>query len=582
MVFDQQTAFLRYIRWRNIEVLRGVYAAVRDRDWNTVPFEVIDFDYSQITDHIHIQWTARSTDSQIGFQWMGEIIGEPGRVTFRFDGRVLRDFWKNRIGICTLHPLDGCVGQQVSVEHTDGSQQSQAAFPQWIAPHQPFKHIRSLTHFIAPEVRAKVSFSGEEFEMEDQRNWTDASFKTYCTPLEKPFPVKVLAGTRIEQAVTLELIDDSGEASSLRGPATLGSLPVSSPVPLRIEWQLARPLPAIGVELLDAEEFERSMSYSEVVTSLKALRLAHLRMELDPFSDGWACRARAGRAVAAALDCKLEVVLFADGERALPWREISELFNDFPDALARWLVFDRRSRATPEALARSAVEHLLPVDDQVPIVCGTNAYYAELNRHRPRLPNAASVVFSMNPQVHAFDKLSLCESLEAQKSTVDSAERAFACPIVVSPITLKPRFNPNATSTSDCEWSTEREIDLRQAEGFSAAWSLGSLAQLATHPATASLTYYETHGPRGIMDATGEPYPVYSVFRWLADSAAIAPAVSADRLAVVALGLLDRKGKRTVLLGNLSSEVRDVQLHERDGAEHKLQLGPESVRQLIF
>lgn len=25
-------------------------------------------------------------------------------------------------------------------------------------------------------------FEGDVFEMEDQRNWTDASYKTYCTP----------------------------------------------------------------------------------------------------------------------------------------------------------------------------------------------------------------------------------------------------------------------------------------------------------------------------------------------------------------------------------------------------------------
>ena len=36
--------------------------------------------------------------------------------------------------------------------------------------------------------------------MEDQRNWTDASFKTYSTPLSEPIPVTVKAGTRISQA----------------------------------------------------------------------------------------------------------------------------------------------------------------------------------------------------------------------------------------------------------------------------------------------------------------------------------------------------------------------------------------------
>ncbi len=39
--------------------------------------------------------------------------------------------------------------------------------------------------------------------MEDQRNWTDASYKTYSTPLALPFPVEIRAGETVEQTVTL-------------------------------------------------------------------------------------------------------------------------------------------------------------------------------------------------------------------------------------------------------------------------------------------------------------------------------------------------------------------------------------------
>ena len=46
---------------------------------------------------------------------------------------------------------------------------------------------------------------GDTFEMEDHRNWTDANFKTYCTPLAKPYPVRVESGTTIQQTVTVTL-----------------------------------------------------------------------------------------------------------------------------------------------------------------------------------------------------------------------------------------------------------------------------------------------------------------------------------------------------------------------------------------
>ena len=35
---------------------------------------------------------------------------------------------------------------------------------------------------------------GDTFEMEDQRNWTDASYKTYVRPLALPWPYTLAGG----------------------------------------------------------------------------------------------------------------------------------------------------------------------------------------------------------------------------------------------------------------------------------------------------------------------------------------------------------------------------------------------------
>ena len=50
--------------------------------------------------------------------------------------------------------------------------------------------------------------------MEDQRNWTDASFKTYSTPLELPFPVELSAGEQIRQRFVLGLVVEHGAISA--------------------------------------------------------------------------------------------------------------------------------------------------------------------------------------------------------------------------------------------------------------------------------------------------------------------------------------------------------------------------------
>ena len=56
-------------------------------------------------------------------------------------------------------------------------------------------------------------FTGDLFETEDQRNWTDASFKTYCTPIGLAHPFRAEPGQRFEQSVTIR-VDEGGR----RGP----------------------------------------------------------------------------------------------------------------------------------------------------------------------------------------------------------------------------------------------------------------------------------------------------------------------------------------------------------------------------
>ena len=48
--------------------------------------------------------------------------------------------------------------------------------------------------------------------MEDQRNWTDASYKTYVRPLALPWPYTLAAGAKFEQAITLTVTGRSQNA----------------------------------------------------------------------------------------------------------------------------------------------------------------------------------------------------------------------------------------------------------------------------------------------------------------------------------------------------------------------------------
>ena len=94
----------------------------------------------------------------------------------------------------------------VIIGHTNGRKKN-LKFPLLISPRQPFTDIRKMK-WEKHGNKFSLDFSGDVFETEDQRNWTDASFKTYCTPLGIPYPVKLKSGEKIIQKVVLRVDGD--------------------------------------------------------------------------------------------------------------------------------------------------------------------------------------------------------------------------------------------------------------------------------------------------------------------------------------------------------------------------------------
>jgi hypothetical protein len=161
-----------------------------------------------------------------------------------------------------------------------------------------------------------------------------------------------------------------------------------------------------------------------------------------------------------------------------------------------------------------------------------------------------------------------------QAVVVANARRlASGRPVVVSPVTLKPRFNPYATGDGPqrAPGSLPPEVDARQLSLFGAAWTLGSIKYLAEGGA-ASATLFETTGWRGVMeDEQGSPMPeafpsrpgqVFPLYLVLADvgeyaGAQVCSATSSDTLRLDGLALR-RDGRVMVLLANLTPEPQNV------------------------
>jgi hypothetical protein len=561
MVFEPQLAFLRYIRYGRTEVLRGIYAAVRDRNWGTVAPRVSDLRLERGEEDFKLTFLVACHQGPILFNWRGTITGaSDGTVMFHFDGRAQSTFLRNRIGFCVLHSHD-VAGRRVEVEKADGSVQN-GFFPEEISPHQPFLNIRAITHTVMPEVEAEVRFAGDVFEMEDQRNWTDGSFKTYCTPLAIPFPVEVKTGTQIQQSVMLRL--HGRPLARIAGGRR-------ADVTVEVDQSRARKTPQIG---LGMSSVAPSLNVKEQ-NRLRMLRPSHLRADLKLFEPGFEKVLERAAYQAESLGAGLQLAVYLVNA---PEDELSKLASALQVRKPRvlhYLIFHRDEKSTTRKWMELARKRLGAVDPNAKLGAGADAYFTELNRGRPPIDASDLVTYSINPQVHAFDNLSLIETLEMQKVTLESARRfCGSLPLVVSPVTLKPRFNPNATAeTAAPEGELPEPVDARQPSLFAAGWTLGSLKYLAEGGAS-FVTFYETTGWRGVMETEqGSPLPakfpskpgiVFPLFHVLASvnefaGGEVPPSVSSSKLEVEAMALRGSAGRR-LLVANLSSEPKVVRV----------------------
>ena len=560
--FEPDTACLRHIRLGDHEVVRALYAAVRNQDWSTILPRVTLTRQEIGTDSFRLAFDVHCARGPVNYSWQGEVTGDAsGRIQFKFDGVANSDFLRNRIGICILHPIEECRGNKLVITHTDGSIE-QGTFPYYISPHQPFFDIRAITYDIVNTgVVARLEVAGDTFEMEDQRNWSDASFKTYCTPLSRPLPHPVKKGDRVQQSVTLTL---EGKVRSI------------PPTPLEPELSMATtaavPLPSLG---LCVASHGRPLTGREI-DRLKALRLSHLRVDLRLGDPGYAELLERAWREAQALGAGLHVALELGPQSALP--EFVRHLERIQPRVLLWILLHESENPISEAAVASATRELQKHAPTAAahVAAGTRDFFTEVNRTRP-LPEAASLLcYSNNPQVHAFDNTTLVENLAGQVYNVESARQFTKAPVVISPITLRLRANSQAArETAGALAELPSDVDPRQLSLFGAAWTLGSIARLAATDCVHSLTYYETTGWRGLMETEegslfpsgfpsepGALFPMYHVFADIAEFRAqqVLPMRSTHPLLVEGFMLVNSDGARRILVANLSGDILRLKL----------------------
>jgi len=561
---------LRHIRWNGREVLRAVSYIVRDRNWGTYNATISGLKVSETADGFTVTYDAVAKDAEQEFRYSAAITGSAdGKLVFSGKGRAETDFVTNRTGFVILHPIDGVAGNPATVEHVGGDI-VETSFPDLIDPLQPMMDLRAITHQAGPGVRVTCRMEGDTFEMEDQRNWMDASYKTYVRPLALPWPYTLKAGSELEQTITVT-VDAAREATAAaadtRPKLTIGGKAgVIPPLGLGLEPELAS-------AVLTATDTLRQAGPHHVMVQYNAAR-GHGRGELEQ-----------GIEVATRLGAEpwLEFVVtsvtdFADEidrvgklnvELGSPFTTVfvspaSDLKSTLPGSV--WpasppleAVYQKARAAFPSARLGG----------------GMFSYFTELNRKRPPLGHLDLVTFTNCGLVHAGDDRSATEGLEALPFITKSATAiAGGKPWHAGPSALAMRDNPYGEApmgNPDNIRQAMNRMDPRQRGLLGAAWYLGYFAHM-TRGGAAAVTLGGGVGPFGIVhaksdfaqpyfDAAGGLYPVFHVFRGLAALAGRAAlAAVSEPIRDVQAVVAETDHGRELWVANLTGEAATIAL----------------------
>jgi hypothetical protein len=481
-----------------------------------------------------------------------KIVGKAsGVLILEVEGVGLTDFPTNRTGFVVLHPSEAA-GGRLTIRHSDGGI-DETIFPETISPDQPAFDIAVLKHEPEPGMACTITMEGDAFEMEDQRNWTDASFKSYIRPLSKPRPYVIARGSKDVQRITVSV-----ESKALAGrPKTVDK------ATLTLGGRAGR-MPSMAL-FLDPDDLPAAVAGAsllgpvpEIIVRFDSARGHDDRM-LGKVTD-----------FASSIGARLAIeVIFDTVDPGAEAKAIVDAIRSSGVEPSAILISPRREFRTRASNTMPAGER--PISDIVDalratgfttaIGAGTPSLFTEFNRNPPT-GDADFVFFGNAAIVHAADDVSVMETLTVYPSVIATARRLCpGKPIWLGPCTIGMRHNPYGRSVVANPARMRVPAagdDPRHGALFGAAFAVGVAAQAAAtvdHLIIAAPT-----GQFGLLDDTGRPRHLRAVHAELAAAAnAERYEVIVDRPGITAIAYRVGEGTR-ILVANLTADDIEISI----------------------
>ena len=501
---------IRYVRFDGVEVLRGISFLVRDTRWGTYDAVLSDIRKTQAEGYFEFAYTAICSGPEGRFSYRAVIDGHSsGELAIVASGTSTLDFPTNRTGFVVLHPIEGVAGAAVEIEHVDGRNET-LKLPLEISPDQPVFDILAITHQ-TQNLKVRVEMQGDAFEMEDQRNWTDASFKTYVRPLSKPRPFVISSGTVIEQSVRVRITGQHDRNSETSGSAILtvtseaGTLPKIGlgfePKDVTETLQHSDLLKQMAVHTIIARFNSAHDTGAELGAINKVGKILQADIALEAIIPGLAAEVELHSLAASCRDVNLQLSAIM----ASPARDLKTRVSDsLPEG--------QSSAANIAIAARAAFP-------RAKIGGGMLTSFTEMNRNRPASKVIDFVTHSTCANTHAADDVSVMETLEALDHVMRSVQKICGSkPYCIGPSAIGMRENPYGASVAENPQQRRMTMvrrDPRHSALFGAAWSLAYVAVAAKY-GLEMVTLAHGVGDFGVINDDGSIRPLFHVLRGLA------------------------------------------------------------------
>ena len=486
--------FLRNIKYNNIEILKLISFLVRDKNWNNYSPEIIKTSSYNKDQQLHFEFDLKYGDVE---QLEVKLLLSIGSNSVKLiaNGKFLTDFWTNRIGFNLLLPLDGVVNQQVIVSKSDQTTET-LKYPLIIQPDQPMVKFNNLSYEMFDSIALNIRFDGIHFEMEDQRNWGDASYKIYSGSLLDPFPYKENKNSAFHQEIEITVREKNNSLETISN---------QNIIPLNIQEEYAMPKIGIkvdnetnGIDIVNVDfvyhlvDFERNTESKPNFNNLPIYLVAlidHTKKVKDIVKD--------------IKDYILSNKISVDKILICP----KIYLNSFQPA-GEWPSVPKLGDYYKEAKIQ------LP---DVHIFSGMVTNFTELNRKKPD-GKFDGINFSFTPIVHDASDYGVLDTPNSLKYILHSVNNfSKDTPIHIGPMTLGMHFNPYGEKLAANINQVRLEMtdfDPRHDSLISLNWTIAVFAETLSKN-TKFITIASLKGVHGILTESNQKRPLFYIYEVL-------------------------------------------------------------------